>query len=281
MTSPDEILYRPRGRFRSNLVGSHSSSEVGGFGVFRDQVSFLRYPDARRIDLRATVRDPYGQIHVRRFEQRQSIDVLAIVDLSASMRFGRACDKVSLSCGIVEALAYSATKIGDRFGLVGCDEAIRENVSLPPTRSKSMALRAAARLRDEIVDGRNAEGFLTAARSLGATRKLVCLISDFQWPRSLLPRVLDAFSPHDAIPFVIVDSLEESPPAWGLFELVDSESGERGIWAMRPGLRERWIEKQRERKSLLLKIAAHHCRPPIFIRDVFDPGMISSRLMAG
>ncbi len=157
MTSPDEILYRPRGRYRSNHVGSHSSTEVGGFGVFRDQLPFLRFPDARRIDLRASLRDPFGQIYVRRFEQRQPVDVVAIVDLSASMRFAGACDKFSLSCAIVESLAISATRIGDRFGLIGCDEAVREDVLLPPTRSRSVALRSAARLREDAADGRNAE----------------------------------------------------------------------------------------------------------------------------
>jgi uncharacterized protein (DUF58 family) len=280
MTSPKELAYLPRGRFRSNHVGTHCSAEVGGFGVFRDQAHFLKYPDARRIDLKASLRDPYGEIYVRRFEQRQAIDVMAIVDLSASMRCGRACDKAALSCQIVEALAYSATKIGDRFGLIGCDEAIRGNLFLPPSRSRSIALGAGARLRQEAFDGRSAEGFLAAAQALGATRKLVCLISDFRWPRALLSGVIDAFSAHDAIPIAIVDSLEETPPCWGLYELIDSESGARRIVAMRPALRRRWIEKERERKSLLAKIAAGRCRPAIFVRDIFDPGMISLQLMA-
>jgi len=280
MSLPSEILYRPRGRFRSNRLGAHSSTEVGGFGVFRDQASFLRYPDARRIDLKASLRDPFEQIYVRRFEQRQSVDVLAIVDLSASMACIGACEKFSIAYEICEALAYSATRIGDRFGLIGCDEGIREDASLLPTRSTSLALRAAARLRGEKSDGRSAEGFLAAADSLGATRKLVCLVSDFRWPQLLIARVLDAFSPHDTIPLVIVDSTEEAPPAWGLLELVDSESAKRRLWAMRPSLRARWIAQEQERQALLMRLAADHCRPPIFIRDVFDPNVLSPHLMA-
>jgi uncharacterized protein (DUF58 family) len=280
MTSPKELAYLPRGRFRSNHIGSHSSAEVGGFGVFRDQAPFLKYPDARRIDLKASLRDPFGEIYVRRFEQRQAIDVMAIVDLSASMRCGTACDKTALSCQIVEALAYSATKIGDRFGLIGCGEAMRENLFLPPNRSRSVALGAAVRLRQEAFDGRSAEGFLAAAQALGVTRKFVCLISDFRWPRTLLAEVIGAFSAHDAIPIVIVDSWEETPLSWGLCELIDSESGARRIVAMRPTLRRRWIEMERERKSQLARITSGRCRPPIFVRDVFDPGMLSLQLMA-
>ena len=170
---------------------------------------------------------------------------MAVVDLSASMAFVGACEKFSLACGICEALAYSATRIGDRFGLIACDESIREDVSLLPTRSRSLALRAAARLRGEKSDGRGAEGFLAAAESL-ARRRLVFLISDFRWPQVLIRRAFQMFSSQDAIPLVIIDSAEEAPPAWGLLELVDSESGKRTLWAMRPSLRERWMEQERK-----------------------------------
>jgi len=280
MSAPEEILYRPRGRYRSNRLGAHSSTEVGGFGVFRDQASFLRHPDARRIDLRASLRDPFEQIYVRRFEQRQSVDVFAIIDLSASMATLGACDKFGLAQKICEALAYSATGIGDRFGLIGCAETIREDSLLLPTRSRSLALRATARLRREACDGRSAEGFLAAAQALGAVRRLVCLISDFRWPQRLIRRVLDVFSPHDAIPLVVVDSCEENPPPWGLLELVDSESGRRKLWAMRPSLHARWIAQERERQDFLKRLAADHCRPAIFVRDVFDPNILSQQLMA-
>jgi uncharacterized protein (DUF58 family) len=280
MNAPEEILYRPRGPYRSNHLGAHSSTEVGGFGVFRDRVPFFRFPDGRRIDLRASLRDPYEQIYVRRFEQRQSVDVFALVDFSASMGFIGACDKAALGLGICEGLAYSATSIGDRFGLIGCDRAIRAHLSLAPTRSKSSALYATARLRRERFDGAGSDGFLAAAAALGASRKLVCLISDFRWPELLIRRVFDLLSLHDTAPIVIVDSMEETPPAWGLVELVDSESGKRGLWAMRPRLRAQWIERERTRRAELSRIAADRCRPPIFVRDVFDPGFVSSMLMA-
>ena len=280
MNTPREILYRPRGRFRSNHLGPHASTEVGGFGVFRDQAPFLRYPDARRIDIRASLRDPFEQVHVRRFEQRQSIDVVAIVDLSASMGVRGACDKFALACRVAELLAYSATKIGDRFGLIACDEAVRKHALLLPTRSRGLALRSAWRLQEERPDGKSAEGLLAAAEALGATRKLVFLISDFRWQQRLLERVFDAFALHDATPLVILDSAEEAPPSWGLLELIDSESGARKLWAMRPGLRARWIEQEKGRQAFLTRLAAHHCRAPIFIRDSFDTDILSLQLMA-
>jgi uncharacterized protein (DUF58 family) len=277
MIAPLDIAYCPRGRFRSNEIGSHPSSEVGGFGVFRDQTPFLRHPDARRIDVRATLRDPFGETYVRRFEQRQAIEVYAIADLSASMGFGA---KFDLMVDLCATLAYSANRIGDRFGLMGCDRALRPDVLFPATRSRSLALRAAESLREAPCAGEGAEGFLAAAAALGASRRLVFLISDFRWPVALIERVLDAFSLHDTIPVTIADSTEDTPPRWGLVELVDAETGARRLTAMRPSLQARWIEKERRRHAEIARLAIGRAREPIILRDSFDATQFGKGLAA-
>lgn len=280
MTTPADIMYRPRGRFRSNHVGAHVSSEVGGFGVFRDQAPFLRYPDARRIDLRATLRDPFGETHVRRFEQRSAIDVYALVDLSASMGFVGAVDRFAVACDLCAALAFSVTRIGDRFGLIAGGEVLRESAFLPATRSRSVALRGVERLRDERPAGASAESLKAAARRLGAGRRLVLLISDFRWPARLIEAVFDALAPHDVLPVALVDSVELEPPRWGLLELRDPETARRRMMVMRPALRQKWIDAESKRRAALIQLAAGRVRPPVFVKDRFDPRSLSLRLMA-
>lgn len=280
MKTPADILYRPRGRFRSNHAGPHGSSEVGGFGVFRDQAPFLRYPDARRIDLRATLRDPFGETHVRRFEQRSAIDVYAIVDLSASMGFVGAVDRFGVASDICAALAFSATRIGDRFGLIAGGAGLREDLFLPATRSRSAAMCAVKRLESIRPVSAHAESLVGAAKRLGAARKLVLLISDFRWPQTLIARVFESFALHDVLPVVLVDSVERSPPRWGLLELHDPETARRRLIVMRPALREKWVEAEAKRRKELIEIAAGRVRPPIFVEDRFDSHSLSSRLMA-
>jgi uncharacterized protein (DUF58 family) len=280
MTTPADILYRPRGRFRSNHAGAHASSEVGGFGVFRDQAPFLRYPDARRIDLRATLRDPFGETHVRRFEQRSAIDVYALVDLSASMGFVGAVDRFAVACDLCAALALSAMRIGDRFGLAAAADVLRQNVFLPATRSRSLALRTVESLRQKVPAGASAEGLKSAAMQLGAGRKLLLLISDFRWPTQLAEVLFDALAIHDVLPVALVDSLELDPPRWGLLELRDAETGRRRMMFMRPSLRRNWIDAETARRERLTKLAAARVRAPIFIEDRLDPRSLSLRLMA-
>jgi len=49
---------------------------------------------------------------------------------------------------------------------------------------------------------------------------------------------------------------------------------------MRPALRARWIERERERQSRIAHLAANCSRPPIIIRDAFDPIALSQQLTA-
>ncbi|MFO1101844.1 MAG: DUF58 domain-containing protein [Methylocystis sp.] len=280
MTAVVDILYRPRGRFAANHVGAHSSSEIGGFGVFRDQASFMRYPDARRIDIRATLRDPFGATYVRRFEQRAAIDVYALVDLSASMGFVGAADRFRVAVELCAALAYSATRIGDRFGLLPYDGALIDRSSSPATRSRSVALAAVERLIGETPRGSSARGVLDATAALGATRKLVCLISDFRWPERLIELAFDALAPHDVAPIVLVDSVESAPPKWGMLQLRDSESGRRRSLLMRPALQRRWMAAEHARRQSLAHLLSRRSRAPIYVADRFDPVDLSIRLTA-
>jgi uncharacterized protein (DUF58 family) len=279
MKTPAEILYRPRGRFRSNRVGAHASSAVGGVGVFRDQAPFLRYPDARRIDLHATLRDPFGETHVRRFEQRSAIDLYAIVDVSASMGFVGAVDRFAVVYDICAALAFSATRIGDRFGLIAGGVGLSDDLFLPATRSRSAAMRAVERLGSIGPSGAHAGSLVGAAARLCGGRKLILLISDFRWPTPMARSVFDALAGHDVLPVVLVDSFELDPPRWGLLELQDPETACARLMVLRPGLVDEWKEAEAKRREELIRLAAGRVRRPLFVEDAFDPSALCSRLM--
>ena len=55
--------------------------------IFDRLVSLVENPDPRRLDIRASLRDPFEQWRVREFRQKAAIPVMAILDLSASMSF--------------------------------------------------------------------------------------------------------------------------------------------------------------------------------------------------
>ncbi|MGX5776404.1 DUF58 domain-containing protein [Methylorubrum zatmanii] len=283
MSGPEDaadIVYLPRWRPGGHRVGAHRGRDAGGLGTFRDQVGFLRLPDARRIDLRASLRDPFEGVVVRRFETRSPVETYALVDLSASMRFRGRADRFGLATSFCAALARSATRIGDGFGLMACDGSLRDELTLPATRHRAAAQAAAARLGTAPCEGRGAEGLLEAARRLAGRPKLIFLVSDFRWPQDLIERVLSALALHDVTPVLLADSAEdEGLPAWGLVELDDLEGAGRRLVFLRPSLRRRWIAREAERVERLRRICAPFARPPFRLADRFDAEALSRHLM--
>jgi len=278
---PATIVYRLRDRQRGLRPGAHRGRDTGGLGTFRDQVPFLRLPDARRIDLRASLRDPLEGTWVRRFETRSTVDVWVLVDLSASMRFRGAGTRMDLARDLCCGLAASATRIGDGFGLIAADEAVRDDLTLPATRRTVQALNAVAKLAEAEPRGRGAEGLVQGARRLAGRPKLVFVISDFRWPEAAITALFEVLVFHDVVPVLLADSAEDAAlPAWGLLELDDLEGAGRRVVFMRPALRRRWREREQARLAALTRISGAYGRPPFCLEDRFDAEALSRHLLS-
>jgi uncharacterized protein (DUF58 family) len=275
-----EIHYRPRGRISGLRAGAHPSRAVGALGGFRDQVPFMAHPDARRIDVRATLQDPFENVIVRRHRQRASIDLYALVDLTGSLRYEGNASKAELAASLCVSLARSATRIGDRFGLIGCGASLREECFIPATARRGIADEVRARLGRAAWQGSGADGLLAAAPRLAGRRKTVFLISDFLLPARLLDALFDSLTGHDLVPVIIGDSTEDLDlPDWGVMELADLETGGRRLVFMRPALKRRWIAAAAERRAELGRLAARYGRAPVTIRDSFDAERFSRDLL--
>lgn len=274
------LPYRLRWRPEGILPGAHPGHGEGAEGEFRRHVSLLRQPDPRRIDLRASLRDPYGELHVRQFAPRRAVPVAALVDLSGSMRFGEAiAGRVAELCTV---MALSAVRSGDSFALFGCDDRLREDVSIPLARRRGLEEEVREKLAAAEPAGRGAAGLFEAAERLPHRRALVLLISDFLSPLDESERLFDALWRHDVVPVVVRDgAVEEDLPNWGLIELGDLETGASRLVFMRPALRRRWIEQARARRQALNDLFARRGLRPFDLKDSFDPDALARRLMEG
>lgn len=271
---PYRLPWRPDGV----LPGAHPGHGEGAEGEFRRHVSLLRHPDPRRIDLRASLRDPFGELHVRQFAPRRAVPVAALVDLSGSMRFGEAvAGRVAELCAVI---ALSAVRSGDSFALYGGDERLREEVSIPPSRRRGLEDEVYARLVTARPSGARMGGLVEAAAHLPTRRSLVFLISDFLAPADEIERLLAALWRHDVVPVVVRDgAVEEALPRWGLIEAGDLETGAARLIFMRPSLRERWIRQACERREALGRLFARHGLRPLDLKDAFDSDALARRLM--
>lgn len=283
MTAPPElqpIHYRLRWRPEGIIPGAHPGHGEGAEGEFRRHVGLLRHPDPRRIDLRASLRDPFGELHVRQFSPRRAVPVAALVDLSGSMRFGEAvARRVSDLCAL---LALSAVRSGDSFALFGCDTRLREDISIPLARRRGLEDEVRQRLRDAAPAGVGAAGLFEAAERLPGRRSLIFLVSDFLLPQAEIARLLDALWRHDVVPVVVRDSAaEEALPRWGLIEVGDLETGASRLVFMRPGMRRRWRQEALERRRALDALFARRGLRAFDLRDELDFDALAHRLMEG
>jgi uncharacterized protein (DUF58 family) len=230
----------------------------------------MQGPDPRRIDVRASLRDPFGQLLVRVCSQKTSVPVYAVGDLSASMGVVVGLRKLDLVAGFVVALGYSAYRTGDPFGIVGSDRGVRDDVSLPLARAKSVGPVLGGRLRGLTELGRGSEGLSEAVRRLPSQRALVFVVSDFQFPMALWEQAMTDLTGHVVVPVVISDSRESRDlPGFGIAQALDADTGARRTLLMCPALRERIRERYAGHRRRLARCCRDQGVEPLWVTDAF------------
>jgi uncharacterized protein (DUF58 family) len=266
----------------TGLFPGHHRSRGGDTGFeFRGHAALQDAPDARRLDLHASLRDPFGHWMVRLHSERKSIPVTVVADLSASMGFEGAQRKLDVLADFTESLAWSAWRTGDSFGFVGCDEQVRRDFTLPQTRTRGAGIALAQRLRALAPDGRSAAGLREAHRYLPRQRGLVFLVSDHHLELGEIEAVLDSLAPHDIVPVVLWQSAEFAlSAARGLAQVREPESGSAGWLWWRPALRERWRSAHEARREALLALLRARRLRPLFVEGAFDADAVTRHFLA-
>ena len=271
-----ELHYRVGAPALGHFPGHHRSPRGDSGFELRGHAPLLEAPDPRRLDLHASLRDPFGNWIVRVYSQRKAIPVAMVADLSASMGFVGSRRKLDVLAAFVESLAWSVWRTGDSFGFVGCDSAVREDVLLPQTRSRGVGFALARTLRTLHLDGHSARALLAAHRHLARRRSLVFLVSDFHLPLPEVQAVIASLAHHDLVPVVLWDPLEFTLSAQrGLVHVVDPESGHRQLVWWRPALREQWRAAQQRRREALLQLFRAHRLAPLFLEGGFDADAVT------
>jgi hypothetical protein len=272
-----DIQYRLARRPLHGRPGQHRSRAPGPGLEVHGLAALTAYPDARRLDLHASARDPFGQWIVRLPRQRSSVTLVVLADLSASMAFGQAPRKVDALADLVEALGYSASRAGDAVAFVGADVALSEQWMLAPTRSRGATAELAQRLRATQPSAAGAEAIVAAARRFGRRRDaLVFLVSDFHWPDAVVRDACAALAGSDVVPVVAWARHEfDGWPRRGLAELQDLESAERRTIWFRPALAEAMSRAGAQRRAQLRRRFAGHGWRPFFCEGAFDASALN------
>ncbi len=270
----EDFHYQVAWRSHSAVPGHHFSTQSGGGYEFHGHASLLSNPDARHVDVHASLHDPFGQFVVKTFRQRSSIPVYVLADLSGSMGF-RGGRKTRILAHFAAITAYSAYRTGDPFGFIGIADEINWDLFLPLRWQKGIMGGIFNRIAEFQPQGKSVEGLFEAANHIGKQRALIFLISDFHFPLNKLNAIMECLTRHDVIPVVLWDSLEFELPNWGIYRLYDPENGEERCIFMRPRLREKMRDLFLQRQHSLTQLCLTYGRQPFFLIDRFVPEAMS------
>ncbi len=203
--------------------------------------------DVRRIDWPVTART--GSLHLRERVADHDLQVLVLLDLSASMDFGTVrSTKRELAVDAIAAMGLLAARGANRTGaLVLAGDRRRW---LPPQGGRTGLAALVHRLQQEPTgDGPTDLGAgLTALAGLVRRRGLVVVVSDFLGPLTWTRPLRATAARHDVLAVEVVDPREVELPDVGFVIFTDPETGaERRVDTRRADLRDGYA-----------RAAAHH-----------------------
>lgn len=256
--------------------GEHRGTQRGLGFEFKGNVPLIDYPDARRLDLRQTLNDPYEQVQVKLFNQDNTTPIFAVCDLSSSMQFKGQGRKLDLAKEIAASIAYSAFEKGDVFSFIAYNNHVIEELTLSLSHHVHLSFEVIEQLSEYRKMRVGSEGILQVPEYLSQNKGLVFWISDFHMPIAMIEQALNAMSAHQVIPIVLWDDHEyDKLPKFGFGNMIDPETGLSRTILFRDAVRVQLKEAFAERKQALEALFTRLDSQAIYISDKYDPDVMS------
>lgn len=250
-----KIEIKTRGLSSQIFSGEYHSAFKGRGMAFSEVREYTPGDDVRTIDWNVTAR--FNSPFVKVFEEERELNVVLLVDVSASGNFGtRKQTKQDLITELCAVLAFSATTNNDKIGIIFFSDIIEKFI--PPKKGKTHILRIIRELinfepQNKGTNITQALKFLTNAIK---KRSIAFIISDFI-DEGFEDAVKIANKKHDVVALRIYDISEMQIPKIGLIKLKDNESGKI-----------KWVDTSSPSFQKALKI--QHLRKEDELKDAFS-----------
>ncbi|WP_297811987.1 MxaS protein [uncultured Methylophaga sp.] len=279
---PQEFTYRFPDKVFGHVPGAHSGTALGSGDRFAGFADLFDYPDPRRLDIRASIRNQAADVTqqrqrwlVKRYQQRASITLWLLADVSKSMSV--ASVNHERLARLAHMIAHSAIGLGDRFAMAAFDSQWRQDLTIMPTTQRSMpALAAEKMLNAADPASAGSAGLYHASDLVNNKRAMVFLASDFCFDLELVEQSLRKLSHYTVIPIVWRhDDVDHFPSHAGWAETRDAETGQRhSVW-MRPGMKKRWQQQMDDHFSQLTECFMRYRIRPLFVDGDITPQQLT------
>jgi len=218
------IEFRTNQLARDLLTGAYHSVFKGRGMDFEEVREYQPGDDVRTIDWNVTAKT--GTPHIKKYREERQLTVMILVDVSASDQWGSGEQtKKDLAAEIASVLAFSATRNGDKVGLILHSDRVESYIA--PKKGRSHIFRLIREILFYRPEGRGtslktALDYLNLVQSRPA---VVFMVSDFL--DEGYERILKVSARrHDLIAISICDRRELEIPDVGRILLEDAETGE-------------------------------------------------------
>jgi uncharacterized protein (DUF58 family) len=206
---------RARSIVEGFLSGAHRSPYFGQSVEFREHRPYVTGDDLRYVDWK--VWGKQDRLVVKRFEEDTNLRCTLLVDVSASMAYGRGpLNKHAYAATAAVAIAYLILRQHDAVGCIAFDDAIRRQVPMRTKRGQLSAITSAV-LQPPTVAKTDVSAVLRKVASSVPRRGVIVLISDLLGDiDALLPGLqLLLKNGHDLLVFHVLDDEELDFPFEG------------------------------------------------------------------
>lgn len=228
--TPAEILRRihkieihSRRKVSEAFSGEYHSS-FKGQGLEFSELREYQYGDCHRnIDWNVSAR--LGSPYVRLYVETRELNVVFLVDVSASLGFGtRMMLKKEKQAELVALLAFSALSNNDKVGMIMFSDVPEKY--LPPRKGRNRALQM---LRDILYYNpsstrTNLAAAFEYANLILKKRSIIFVLSDFA-DKDFIDSLAILARRHDVVALQVLDEAERQLPKAGILNLYDPETG--------------------------------------------------------
>lgn len=207
----------------SSFAGQYHSVFKGRGMNFEEVREYAPGDEIRSIDWNVTAR--MDKPFVKKFTEERELNVLLVVDVSASGEYGSIhASKRELAAEVAAILAFSAINNNDKVGLVLFSTGIE--LFIPPRKGRQHTLRL---IRDMLYfqpkeKGTDVAGALDYVNRVLSRKAVVFLISDFLAEDFSRPLTI-ASKKHDLVALPVRDPGEDGLPEVGWVTFEDAETG--------------------------------------------------------
>ncbi|MBI9101992.1 MAG: DUF58 domain-containing protein [Spirochaetales bacterium] len=235
--------------------GEYESAFKGQGMEFREVREYYPGDDIRNIGWKVTART--GVPHVKLYTEERELNLIFLVDLSASQNFGTTGrDKMEFAAELTAVLSHVAMKNNDRVSLLGFTD--RVELYIPPGRGQNHTMQMVQDLIAFEPEHRKTDlnAPLEYLGKVARRHSIVFIISDFIGDDySKLLKI--SGRKHDLIGLGLTDPAEKELPPGGMILFNDPETGrevlvDTGSRSVREEFRKREEMRTKETEQLFL-----------------------------